>query len=86
MPETQERSPIRPTARYIGHGNYRLDSLCFSRPGWWNVALVVDGRAGVDSVAFNVVLPPAMPAAGATRSLRATCRPSSGSRSQAALH
>jgi hypothetical protein len=57
MPETGERSPVRPTAHYVGSGNYRVDDLCFSRAGWWNVALVVDGRAGTDSVAFNVVLP-----------------------------
>lgn len=59
MPETGAHSVIHPGARYIGNGDYRLDSLCLSRPGWWNVALVIDGRAGVDSVAFNVVLPQA---------------------------
>jgi hypothetical protein len=59
MPETGERSPLHPAAHYVGNGNYRVDSLCFSRAGWWNVALVIDGRAGTDSVAFNVVLPPA---------------------------
>lgn len=58
MPETGERSPAHPSARYLGHGDYRLDGLCFSRPGWWNVALLIDGRAGADSVAFNVTLPP----------------------------
>jgi hypothetical protein len=33
-----------------------VDGLRFARAGWWNVALVVDGGRGVDSVAFNVVL------------------------------
>jgi hypothetical protein len=59
MPETGERSPVHPAAHYIGNGNYRVAGLCFSRAGWWNVALVIDGRAGTDSVAFNVVLPAA---------------------------
>jgi hypothetical protein len=57
QPETEQRSPIHPNARYVGGGNYRVDDLAFTRSGWWNVALVIDGRAGVDSVAFNVVLP-----------------------------
>ena len=58
MPVSGDRSPVHPTVRYIGKGDYRVDSLWFPRAGWWNVALVIDGRAGVDSVAFNVVLPP----------------------------
>lgn len=57
MPDTDERSPLRAAARYVGNGDYRLEGLCFPRAGWWNVALVIDGRSGVDSVAFNVVLP-----------------------------
>ena len=56
MPETGIRSPRRPTAQYIGHGDYRIDSVYVSQPGWWNVALVIEGRMGRDSVAFNVVL------------------------------
>jgi hypothetical protein len=56
MPETSERSPSRAVASYVGGGRYLVDGIYFSRPGWWNVALVVDGRAGTDSVAFNVVV------------------------------
>lgn len=52
MPETGEHGPSI-TARYVGHGNYRVDGLVLSRPGWWNVALVIDSRAGIDSVAFK---------------------------------
>jgi hypothetical protein len=63
MPETGQRSPVAPAARYIGNGTYRLDGIYFSRAGWWNVALVVEGRGGVDSVAFNVDLPSLVPAA-----------------------
>jgi hypothetical protein len=57
MPVSGERASVHPTVRYVGNGNYRVDSLCFPHAGWWNVALVIDGRAGVDSAAFNVVLP-----------------------------
>ncbi len=55
MPETGERSVVRPTVTYVGSGDYRIDDLRFDRAGWWNVALVIDGRAGTDSVAFNVI-------------------------------
>ncbi|MEO5818505.1 MAG: FixH family protein [Gemmatimonadaceae bacterium] len=61
MPETADRRPAM-TARYIGHGDYRVDGVVLPRAGWWNVALVIVGRAGIDSVAFNVILPPRSPA------------------------
>lgn len=57
MPDSPSDSPIKPSVRYVGSGNYRLDNVNFPRPGWWNVALVIDGRYGTDSVAFNVILP-----------------------------
>jgi YtkA-like protein len=57
MPETGEASPMRASARYIGAGRYRVDGIYFSTPGWWNVAVTVQGPNGVDSLAFNVVLP-----------------------------
>ena len=55
MPETGERASMRPSVTYVGAGDYRIDDLRFDRAGWWNVALVIHGRAGTDSVAFNVV-------------------------------
>lgn len=56
-PETGEISPISPSVRDVGGGRYRVDDIYFPRPGWWNVALVIDGAAGTDSVAFNVIMP-----------------------------
>lgn len=56
MPETGVRSPLRPSASYVGGGRYLIDEVYFPRAGWWNVALVIAGRAGTDSVAFNVVV------------------------------
>jgi len=57
MPETGIESVVRATGTYIGGGIYRLDPLLFTRPGWWNVALVVTGSSGIDSLAFNVRMP-----------------------------
>ena len=57
MPETGARSPLRPRVSYVGGGRYAIDGVYLSRPGWWNLALVIEGRAGIDSVAFNTVLP-----------------------------
>jgi hypothetical protein len=54
MPETGEQSAVLATANYVGAGRFVIDDVSFSRPGWWNVALVVDGVAGTDSLAFNV--------------------------------
>jgi YtkA-like len=54
MPETGERSAALATAHYVGGGRYVINDVSFSRPGWWNVALVIDGVAGTDSLAFNV--------------------------------
>ena len=61
MPETAERSPARTRIQYVGGGNYRVENVLFARAGWWNVALVIAGRSGTDSVAFNVIIPPQLP-------------------------
>jgi hypothetical protein len=57
MPETGAQSTVQPTVSYVGGGRYAIDGVNLSRPGWWNVALVITGRAGTDSVAFNAVVP-----------------------------
>jgi hypothetical protein len=56
MPETNEEPSRQPTATYVGGGRYVVSNVLFTRPGWWNVALVVDGPAGIDSLAFNVTV------------------------------
>ena len=62
MPDVAQASTGAPAhVRYEGHGNYRIDSLTFSRPGWWNVALVIEAGRGTDSLAFNLVMPPPHP-------------------------
>jgi len=56
MPDDSTQPPVPFTVTAVGGGRYRLDDLRFPRAGWWNIALVVDGARGTDSVAFNVVL------------------------------
>jgi hypothetical protein len=56
MPDDPTQPGIPATVSALGGGRYRLDGIRFTRPGWWNVALVVAGARGTDSVAFNVVL------------------------------
>jgi hypothetical protein len=56
MPETGELSPALAEARALGDGRYAIDNITLSRPGWWNVALVIDGTTGTDSLAFNLRL------------------------------
>jgi len=57
MPESGREAAVQPTVTYTGAGNYRLRDVRLNRGGWWNVALVVNGRDGVDSLAFNVRVP-----------------------------
>lgn len=56
MPETGVRSPIRPNASFIGADRYVVDGVYLPQKGWWNLALVIEGRDGTDSVAFNLIL------------------------------
>lgn len=55
MPDDTVRSPAALSVRYVGGGN----CFSFTKSGWWNVALVIDGKQGRDSVALDVVIPPA---------------------------
>lgn len=57
MPDTDVRTADAIRGRYLGAGRYEFRDIRFTQPGHWNVALVIDGAAGVDSLAFNVVLP-----------------------------
>ena len=57
MPESGERSLPSPVARYLGAGQYEIEGLRFSKPGWWNVGLAVQYSGGTDSLAFNLIIP-----------------------------
>ena len=43
-------------ARYVGESRYEVRDVRLTEPGWWNLALVIRGAWGTDSVAFNVVI------------------------------
>ena len=57
MPESGAHSPVRPAVRSGAAGRYDVESIVLSESGGWNVALVVEGPACVDSLPFYVVLP-----------------------------
>lgn len=59
MPDSAEAPSIPFAVRYARDGNYTMDNVALPAAGWWNLALTIRGRNGVDSVAFNVVIPPA---------------------------
>lgn len=58
MPAAEVCSPVRPVASaHLGDGRYQIDGLRFDAPGWWNVPLRVEAGVGIDSLAFNLVIP-----------------------------
>lgn len=57
MPEHRHGLPTKPrVTRALGGGMYEIEGLRFSMGGWWQVTLVIDSPAGVDSVTFNLSL------------------------------
>jgi hypothetical protein len=56
MPAVPESKAQR-SATYIGDGRYEIAAVGLDQPGWWNLDLVVRYGGGVDSLAFNVIIP-----------------------------
>jgi hypothetical protein len=57
MPEHRHGLPTQPrVTRSLGGGVYEIEGLRFSMGGWWQVTLLIDSPAGVDSVTFNLAL------------------------------
>lgn len=57
MPEHLHGLPTKPrVTRSLGEGVYEIEGLRFSMGGWWQLTLVIDSPAGVDSVTFNLAL------------------------------
>lgn len=57
MPRHGHGLPTRPrVVRALGAGDHRVEGMKFSMGGWWRVRFVVEGAAGVDTVAFNLDL------------------------------
>jgi YtkA-like protein len=57
MPEHGHGLPTAP--KLTGppaNGDYRIEGMKFSMPGWWVVKFVIQARPGTDSVRFNLSL------------------------------
>lgn len=58
MPATGEHPSVQPSASTdLGGGRYRIEGLRFPEAGWWSVPLQITSGTGVDSLAFNLVVP-----------------------------
>ena len=42
--------------RALGEGRFLIEGMKFNMPGWWEIELHIDGRAGADTITFNLVL------------------------------
>lgn len=57
MPEHRHGLPTQPrVTRSLGGGVYEIEGLRLSMGGWWELKLVIDSPAGIDSVTFNLGL------------------------------
>ena len=57
MPRHGHGLPTAPAVtQALGDGRYLIEGMKFNMPGWWEIELHVDGRAGADTVTFNLVL------------------------------
>jgi hypothetical protein len=57
MPEHGHGLPTRPrVTKQLGHGTYVIDGVRFNMGGWWEFKVAVEGKAGADTVTFNLAL------------------------------
>ena len=57
MPERHSGLPTQPEiVKGIGPGNYIIDGLKFSMPGWWVVTFHIEAGEMMDNVTFNLLL------------------------------
>ena len=57
MPEHHHGLPTQPEiVKGIGPGNYIVDGLKFSMPGWWVVTFHIEAGEMMDNVTFNLLL------------------------------
>ena len=57
MPQHGHGLPTRPrVTRNLGDGTYEIDGVRFNMGGWWEFKLAIDGKAGADTVTFNLAL------------------------------
>lgn len=57
MPGHGHGLPTAPAVtRALGEGRFLIEGMKFNMPGWWEIELHIDGRAGADTITFNLVL------------------------------
>jgi hypothetical protein len=57
MPQHGHGLPTRPrVTRSLGNGVYVIEGVRFNMGGWWEFRLAIDGKAGADTVTFNLAL------------------------------
>jgi hypothetical protein len=57
MPQHGHGLPTRPrVTRSLGNGVYVIEGVRFNMGGWWELRLAIDGKAGADTVTFNLAL------------------------------
>jgi hypothetical protein len=57
MPEHGHGLPTRPeVTKGIGDGDYIVQGLKFSMPGWWVITFTVKAEGKEDTVTFNLLV------------------------------
>ena len=57
MPQHGHGLPTRPrVTRSLGNGIYEIEGVRFNMGGWWEFKLAIAGKAGTDTVTFNLAL------------------------------
>jgi hypothetical protein len=57
MPEHGHGLPTRPrVSKNLGSGVYVIEGVRFNMGGWWELKLAIAGKAGSDTVTFNLAL------------------------------
>jgi hypothetical protein len=57
MPQHGHDLPTRPRmTKELGNGDYRVEGIQFSMPGWWEFQVRVDREAAADTAIFNLAL------------------------------
>ena len=57
MPQHGHGLPTRPrVTRALGNGLYEIEGVRFNMGGWWEFKLAIAGKAGTDTVTFNLAL------------------------------
>lgn len=58
MPDHNHGFPTAPrVTEYLNNGDYRMQGVKFSMPGWWEMRLTVVAKGQSDQLTFNLILP-----------------------------